>query len=174
MLAGAGFPWGSYHHRTGPPAPKTLFPVVELDSIGTYYKRKELNMFATEKWTWITNLNCKNWLFSLLFLYTLTFFSVYQNRWYLSKFSQLKGRGRKVSKAIEEVLSLTLERACPSIPFLHVHFLRYFMMLIKWQNLLTISHQEKKFRIVLFKPRQTYSYWRVVESNDFALFLVNS
>lgn len=45
-LVDAGFPWGSYHHRTGLPAPKTLFPVVELDSIGTYCKR--LNMFVIE------------------------------------------------------------------------------------------------------------------------------
>lgn len=37
----AVFPWGSYHHRTGLPALKTLFPVVELDSIGTYCKRKD-------------------------------------------------------------------------------------------------------------------------------------
>jgi len=38
--ADAGFPWESYHRRTGQPAPKTLFPVVELDSIGTCCKRK--------------------------------------------------------------------------------------------------------------------------------------
>lgn len=50
----------------------------------------------------------------------------------MSKFSQIKGRGRKVSKAIKEVLALTLEWVPLSIPFLYVNFWRYFMVLIKW------------------------------------------